>query len=362
MNENKDEVVDAELYPVAVGHNGALALQSQQTPEVILARARKAAVALKDVVDHKIKPVKMNGETYLEFEDWQTLGNFYNMAAKVDSTNFVQFGKAQGFEAKASVIDKTTGAIITAAESMCLNDEEKWCSRTKYEYHYCKKSGGTSLEDPGKAEIIWEEGRPKKQKINAGMVAVPLFQLRSMAQTRACAKAYRNALSWVVVLAGYKPTPAEELDGMTDKDTGKPEAPTPPAPHTPPQRKSEQPVTTDADLAAKAESKRKELAENAKAIGAAGKQSTAPAKGLMTATGLLTGHGEPNAGGYVAWEMDNHQREDGKQAKFASKDMDILNILTEKMDAGEKVTIEYKPSDNPRFAHNIVSVKDGIAA
>src|SRR5262249_27437128 len=41
----------------------------------------------------------------------------------------------------------------------------------------------------------------------------PLFQLRSMAQTRACAKAMRNVLAWVVVLAGYAPTPAEEMTG-----------------------------------------------------------------------------------------------------------------------------------------------------
>lgn len=38
-----------------------------------------------------------------------------------------------------------------------------------------------------------------------------MFQLRSMAQTRACAKALRNVLAWVVMLAGYKTTPAEEM-------------------------------------------------------------------------------------------------------------------------------------------------------
>jgi len=32
-----------------------------------------------------------------------------------------------------------------------------------------------------------------------------------MAQTRAGAKAFRNRLAWVVVLAGYRPTPAEEM-------------------------------------------------------------------------------------------------------------------------------------------------------
>ena len=32
-----------------------------------------------------------------------------------------------------------------------------------------------------------------------------------MAQTRAGAKAFRNRLAWVAVLAGYRPTPAEEM-------------------------------------------------------------------------------------------------------------------------------------------------------
>jgi hypothetical protein len=32
-----------------------------------------------------------------------------------------------------------------------------------------------------------------------------------MAQTRACAKVLRTCLAWVVVLAGYEPTPAEEM-------------------------------------------------------------------------------------------------------------------------------------------------------
>jgi hypothetical protein len=44
----------------------------------------------------------------------------------------------------------------------------------------------------------------------------PEFQLRSMAQTRACAKALRNAFAWIPVLAGYEGTPAEEMDGVVE--------------------------------------------------------------------------------------------------------------------------------------------------
>jgi hypothetical protein len=139
-------------------------------PEVVLAEAQKAAKALADVVSRKKKPVIMNGEQYLEFEDWQTVGRFYGVTAKVTSTAFIEYGSVQGFEARAVAV-RADGVEISGAESMCLNDEPNWKGK-------------------------------------------PLFQLRSMAQTRACAKALRNVLAWVVVLAGYKPTPAEEMQGV----------------------------------------------------------------------------------------------------------------------------------------------------
>jgi hypothetical protein len=78
---------------------------------------------------------------------------------------------------------------ISAAEAMCLNDEPNW--KTK-----------------------------------------PLFQLRSMAQTRSCAKALRNVLAWVVVLAGYRATPAEEIQDMANENKAplkQPEKKAPPA-------------------------------------------------------------------------------------------------------------------------------------
>lgn len=141
-----------------------------RAPEIILAEAQKAAKALADVVSKKKKPVMMNGEQYLEFEDWQTVGKFYGVTAKIISTQYIEYGEAKGFEAHAVAI-RPDGSEVSAAESMCLNDEPNWKGK-------------------------------------------PLFQLRSMAQTRAAAKALRNVLAWVVVLAGYRPTPAEEIQGM----------------------------------------------------------------------------------------------------------------------------------------------------
>ncbi len=161
-----------------------------RAPEIVLAEAAKAATALKDVIERKSKKVTFNGEQYLEFEDWQTLGRFYGITAKIVETNYVEYGEVHGFEAKAVAL-RSDGMEISAAEAACLTDEEKWRGRAKYE-----NVGGVRTQ--------------------VGEEPVPLFQLKSMAQTRASAKVLRNVLAWVAVLAGYRPTPAEELDGAQE--------------------------------------------------------------------------------------------------------------------------------------------------
>lgn len=201
------------------GQESGLVLARQ--PEIILEEARNAAAALKKVIDAKPNPVLFNGEKYLEFEDWQTVGRFYGIAPKVTATRYVTFGDVSGWESSADAVHVPSGRVVSSADAMCLNDEDKWRARPKYAWVYCKKSGGTSVEDPGKDELIWEQGndgkrRPKKSRELIGEESVPSFQLRSMAQTRAGAKALRNALAWVVVLAGYRPTPAEELPGRDE--------------------------------------------------------------------------------------------------------------------------------------------------
>jgi len=194
-------------------------IQIERPPEIVIEEARRAAKVLTDIISKKPSPVIMSGEQYLEFEDWQTVARFYGITAKVKETEFLDYGGVQGFLAKAVAI-RSDGMEISAAEAMCMNDEDKWSARTKYKYVYVLKDGTKSDEDPPRDQIVWidnpdKPGKkvPKKERVNAGEVSVPLFQLRSMAQTRACAKALRNVLAWVVVLAGYKPNVAEEMTG-----------------------------------------------------------------------------------------------------------------------------------------------------
>ena len=150
-------------------------LSIARTPQIVLDEAREAARALKGVIDAKKRKVIISGKTYLEFEDWQTVGRFYGIAPQIVSTKPMEFGDVHGWEAIAHAVHVPTGRVVASAESMCMSDEPRWGQR-------------------------------------------PMFQLRSMAQTRAAAKALRNALAWVVVLAGYAPTPAEEMPDEMKRD------------------------------------------------------------------------------------------------------------------------------------------------
>ena len=145
----------------------AAALVLQQAPAETLADAQRAAVALQEVIRRKAKPVIFNGEQYLEFEDLQTVGRFYGVTAKVEAVDPVTFGHVAGFRAIAVAV-LADGRVISRAIAYCTDDEPTWRGK-------------------------------------------PLFQRASMAQTRACAKVLRNVLAWVVVLAGYRPTQAEEM-------------------------------------------------------------------------------------------------------------------------------------------------------
>lgn len=147
-----------------------LALINEQ-PQEVIASAQLAAKQLQAIVTSRKDKLVINKKQYLFFEDWQTLGKFYGTAARVLSTEEIIKNKVCiGYLAKAAAV--CNGYEVSAAEADCTNVEPNW-----------------------------------KDK--------PLFQLRSMAQTRACSKSLRNCLGWVAVLAGYEAMPAEEATEAT---------------------------------------------------------------------------------------------------------------------------------------------------
>lgn len=151
---------------------GELVSQDAPTPQELLLAARDAARALKSVIDSNDRPpVSFNGKQYLEYPHWQTIAKFYHCSVATEGAEFVEIQGVPGFKAKAMVIDENTGVKIGSAEAYCLKDEPNWKNK-------------------------------------------PMFQLASMAQTRAGAKALANKFRYVAIVAGYEPTPKEEMEGV----------------------------------------------------------------------------------------------------------------------------------------------------
>lgn len=142
----------------------------QQTPNAVINEAQGMATALYHVVEKQHLYMDIGGKKYLQLEAWQLLGKFCNVHGIVESVRAVEYFGINGFEARAVVIDGE-GRRIAEAEAVCMMDEPNW-----------------------------------KDK--------PLFQLKSMAQTRSLSKAYRSSLSFIVSIAGYAATPAEEMQGV----------------------------------------------------------------------------------------------------------------------------------------------------
>lgn len=203
-------------------------LTMYRKPEDVLEEAGNAAKALMQVIQGRPKDEQliMNGKQYLVCEDWQLVGNFYGTVPKIRQVDFVQYDLGRGrivsgFNAVCELIHIKSGNVISSAEAMCMNDEPKWATKNKYAWCYVGRDGAYHEQDPGPDMIVWEPNpnkpgkhRPKKERVHMGEEAVPIFQLKSMAQTRAEAKVLRVVFSHIVVLAGYGSTPAEELDDV----------------------------------------------------------------------------------------------------------------------------------------------------
>lgn len=151
------------------GQSSPVGSGKQLTPNIQaqIAFGRKALGELRTLVMARKNPVKINGKRYLEFCDWQILGSFFGITAYIVDTKEITeerpskdgkftFLHVIGFWARAEA-RQNGGQATSAAEAECMFDEPNWAKK-------------------------------------------PRFQLRSMAETRACAKVLRQVLQWVVKL------------------------------------------------------------------------------------------------------------------------------------------------------------------
>lgn len=169
----------------------------QMTPQELINQAAEMAKLLKSVVSQAGLSKKLGGKKeHLEYEAWATIARWHHCTPSTEWTRPIKDGdKIIGWEARVNVIDET-GRVIGSSEGMCMFDEQNWRGK-------------------------------------------PTYALRSMAQTRTAGKALRSLFAHVAVLAGYSPTPAEEMDGVEIRHET---APKPPKAEKPP---TAEPATKD---------------------------------------------------------------------------------------------------------------------
>lgn len=156
-------------------------------PKELLKVASEAADALASVIASKKLFSTISGRQYVRVEGWTTLATMMGCLPREVSVSRDEKGT---YTATVELVRMGDQAVLTRASAECGMDEPTWAKRADY-------------------------------------------ARRSMAVTRATSKACRIAFSWVMVLAGYEVTPAEEIPeqergGLAPKAEDNPPAPTSP--------------------------------------------------------------------------------------------------------------------------------------
>jgi hypothetical protein len=186
ITEIKEEDTMSANLPAVKVENAVVTVSPQEQ----INQASDMARLLKEVVSKAGLARKLGGrKEHLEYEAWATIARWFHCTPSTEWTRPIkQDDKIIGWEARVNILDET-GRVIGSSEGMCMSDEANWRNK-------------------------------------------PTYALRSMAQTRTAGKALRSLFAHIAVLAGYSPTPAEEMDGVLTQDDGLRHAeptPTPPS-------------------------------------------------------------------------------------------------------------------------------------
>ena len=109
----------------------------------------------------------IRGKNYVNVEGWQIAGAFTGLYPVVESVENLSEGNFYKYRAKVSLRDKE-GNKVGYGVAICTN----------------KEPGKTGFDE---------------------------YAVASMAQTRAVGKAFRLKIGWLLKVAGYETTPAEEM-------------------------------------------------------------------------------------------------------------------------------------------------------
>lgn len=154
------EVAPAQPAAMSPVYLGSIAVPAHE----VLDLGRKIATALADIISAKQLFKDIQGKKYVYVDAWTTMGAMLGVVPREVSSVEIEPGVYEGI---VELVRTSDGAVVGRASSIC-GSEATWKNRDKY-------------------------------------------ARKSMATTRAAGKAFRLAYSWIMVLANYEPTPAEEM-------------------------------------------------------------------------------------------------------------------------------------------------------
>lgn len=169
-----DGTVTIVEQPIAPALPPATLFRTDDPAEVVTA-ATKVADALAPIIAKQHLYVQIRDRQHVRVEGWTLLGSMLGVFPIAVSSR--QLPEGGGYECRVEA-RTLQGHVVGAAIASCTRDEQRWSGADDY-------------------------------------------ALQSMAQTRATSKALRLPLGFVMALAGYDATPAEEMDGVGNaKRTG----------------------------------------------------------------------------------------------------------------------------------------------
>ena len=176
MTDHVDGTAEEIGTELAHVEHGPTNLFRTDDPVEVVERATKVANALKALLVAQGLTQNIRGKAHVRVEGWQALGAMLGVTAICTHTEEVDGGWKATVEARAA-----DGRVIGRADAMC----------TKHE----KRGPWKGADD---------------------------YARLSMAQTRATSKALKGPLGFVVSLAGYQTTPAEEMTFAVPDETPTP--------------------------------------------------------------------------------------------------------------------------------------------
>lgn len=191
----------ADLVPVAATSQAiapiSMGMLQASNPVELMTAAAAIATPLRRFIEERGLMKFLGGDTpFVYVEGWTTMLAMLGVMPQEISVQELPLniqGWGSKYVAKMALVRISDQTVVCSASAECGGEDERdWHFRPKYRWE--------------------EQENGKKVKIPDGETPVSGSQRRSMALTRATGKAARIGFSWIMTMAGYSPTPYEELD------------------------------------------------------------------------------------------------------------------------------------------------------